>query len=160
MRINKKLAEHILEMAEVDQGARFRAGEDEDKLSNYVVYIIDTIHNYRIRRIIEEYGYPTKKLVGKKSMNAFWLLVQHQDFDLNLQEDCLEKCDFDPKDKALLTDRVLVNNGKKQIYGTQFFRNNKGGFDPRPIKDRKNLDKLRKEVGLDSFADNYKRMNK
>ena len=53
-------------------------------------------------------------------MKAFWLLIQHQDNDVELQKQCLKRCNFELKNNAFLTDRVLINQGKKQIYGTQF----------------------------------------
>ena len=60
---------------------------------------------------------------------------------------------------AYLKDRVLVNNGKKQLFGTQFYTNKKGIFGPRPIKDIKNLNKRRKEYGLPPFSE-YKKLIK
>lgn len=93
-------------------------------------------------------------------MNAFWLLIQHQDFDLDLQKACLKKCDFNKKDKAYLTDRILVSQGKKQKYGTQFYKNKKGNLVPRPIKALDQLDKRRKNVGLESFSRYKKKIKK
>jgi hypothetical protein len=47
----------------------------------------------------------------------------------------------------------LVNEGKKQLFGTQFYKNKKCIFRPRPIRDMKNLDKRRKKYGLPPFSD-------
>ena len=58
---------------------------------------------------------------------------------------------------AYLIDRVLVNEGKKQLYGTQFWFMN-GKMEPRPIEDEANIDKRREEMGLGSFADYEKHM--
>jgi len=57
---------------------------------------------------------------------------------------------------AYLTDRVRVNEGREQVFGTQM-----GGFEggvpvPRPIEDRQGLDERRAEVGLEPF-DGYVR---
>ncbi|MDP2947485.1 MAG: hypothetical protein Q8N88_05210 [Nanoarchaeota archaeon] len=160
---NKKLAKYIIELAKVDQGARslrFEKPELVKGIPNYLVYAIDGVNNMRIRKIIEDYGYPTQKLIGKQAMGSFWILIQHQDFDLGLQEECLKNCDFQPKEEAPLTDRVLLNSGKKQIYGTQFHRDKKLNLVPRPIKDIKNLDKRRKSVGLEPFKEYRKKMEK
>lgn len=123
--MNEPLIKIIKEMAKVDQDVRFKAKESAEKSDNltsyhYLVYAIDAVHQFRLRQLIETYGYPTKKHVGAEGLKAFWLLIQHQDFDLDLQKKCLEQCDFDPEEKAHLTDRVLVNEGKEQKYGTQF----------------------------------------
>jgi len=163
MQINKKLSEHILKLTELDQGIRklrLKNLESIQGLHNYLVYAIDGINSYRLKKIIDEFGYPNQELIGKKAMKAFWILVQHQDFDLKLQKACLEKCNFEPKEKALLTDRVLVNSDKKQKFGTQFYRDKKGDLVPRPIKDKKNLYKLRRSVGLESYKEYLKKVKK
>lgn len=49
-------------------------------------------------------------------------------------------------------DRILVNEGKPQIYGTQV-QVFEGKALPRPVEDPDNLDKRRKEMGLGSFDD-------
>lgn len=152
----KTLSDVIIEMMNVDQNARKAAydaqmrGEDITT-HKHLVYTIDAAHNQRIRQLIAKHGYPTKKMIGAKALKAFWLLVQHQDFDLELQRACLERCDFAPTEKAYLIDRVLVAEGKKQRFGTQFTRKN-GKSVPHPIQDRKSLGKRRKEHGLPPFT--------
>lgn len=111
-------------------------------MKNYTVYLIDLVNNDLIKRIIKKHGYPTQKMISKEGMKAFWLLIQHQDNDVELQKQCLEQCDFEPKNKAFLTDRVLINQDKKQIYGTQFMGE---------IKDKENVDKRRAKMGLESL---------
>jgi hypothetical protein len=55
-------------------------------------------------------------------------------------------------DIAYLTDRVLVNTGKPQVYGTQF--QSEGGIrKPRPIRDPENVDERRNEMGLTTLAE-------
>lgn len=123
--MNEPLIKIIKEMAKVDQDVRFKAKEsskNSDGLTiyNYLVYTVDAVHQFRLRQLIETYGYPTKQQVGVEGLKDFWLLIQHQDFDLDLQKKCLEQCDFDPEEKAHLTDRILIAEGKEQKYGTQF----------------------------------------
>lgn len=182
MSINKKLATEIKLMFDIDQDIRFQGSMNKkltdplrdlvDKkenskktnlnfgLANFLVYSIDAANSYRIEKIIKSFGYPTSKLIGKKGMYYFHLLIQHQDFDLDLQKKCLKNCDFEQKSKAYLTDRVLINSGKKQLYGTQYMMNKKNdGMIPQPIQDPKNVEKRRKEVGLSSMKDELKIIN-
>jgi hypothetical protein len=153
----KIVTKQIIEMARIDQALRFKAGRARKKLKNrgigtynYLVYIIDQIHNLKIKDLIHTCGYPSSRMIGKEEMNAFWILIQHQDFDLALQKACLRRCDFSRVDAAYLEDRVLVNEGKKQTYGTQLT----GKFDrrgepiPKPIRNPQKLDERRKSVGL------------
>ena len=53
---------------------------------------------------------------------------------------------------AYLTDRVLLAEGKKQRYGTQFHSVD-GKWQPRPIEDEANVDKRRLENGMMSLVD-------
>ena len=116
-------------------------------MANFLVYSIDAIHNVKLHRIINDYGYPNTNYLGKRGLYYFWLLIQHQDEDFKLQNDCYKHCDFALKEKALLTDRILIRQGKKQIYGTQFFRDKKtGNMRLRPVENYKIANNLRKKL--------------
>ncbi len=125
----KTFSNQVIEMAKVDQDLRFAAvrsqkGKRPGTLSveNYLIYVVDWVHGQRIRKLIDKHGYPTVKAFGKKAMDAFWLLIQHQDYDTELQKDCLKNCSFSKTQFEHLTDRILLNEGKPQRYGTQFKR--------------------------------------
>lgn len=59
------------------------------------------------------------------------------------------------KNVAYLTDRVLLAEGKKQIYGTQFSLVD-GAWQVRPLEDEANVDKRRAEIGLSTMAEYVK----
>ena len=50
-------------------------------------------------------------------------------------------------------DRIRVNSGQQQIFGTQFYKDKNGQFGPRPIEDFENLEERRREFGLGSFSE-------
>lgn len=112
----------------------------------------------KLRTIIKKYGWPTIGLVGKRSSRWAWFIVQHADHDPHFQKKCLEfmkeawrknPADILMSNIAFLIDRTLVNQGKKQLYGTQFYLNKRGKFVPRPIVGKlKAIDKKRSEYGL------------
>ena len=61
----------------------------------------------------------------------------------------------------MLTDRVLLNSGESQVYGTQFQRDESGdGLIPRPISDPETVEERRAAVGLDTLAENQDRVQK
>ena len=144
-KMNKHLAKQIREMARLDQKARFDvlASKTKPGTPNPLVYVVDACHNYRIWKLIADHGFPAKKTIGAKALISFWLLVQHQDMDLKLQKECLQRCGFALRERAHLFDRILVNEGKKQVYGTQF---------DEPIADRRYVDVRRKQAGLEPLA--------
>jgi hypothetical protein len=61
---------------------------------------------------------------------------------------------------AYLTDRILINNKQKQIYGTQCHLDEKTHkWAPLPLKDPSHVDALRKSMGLEPLTDYLKQMN-
>lgn len=120
---------------------------------------IDGENTEFMKKVIDRHGWPGKSLVGEEAANAAWLLVQHADADREFQNRCLgliktafEKGDVTGQQVAYLTDRVLVAQGRKQIYGTQF-RMVDGEMQPAPIEDETGVDARRKEVGLPPLAE-------
>lgn len=162
--MNKKLAQEINKMAKEDQGMRksaYKTGEWDTR--------IDKKNTERMKQIIKKHGWPTIFLVGRKASRNAWLLVQHADRDVAFQNKCLKLIEksyknnpksINPANIAYLTDRVLANGGKKQIFGTQFYRNRNGKFVPRPIRAIKNLEEHRAKYGLTSFREYQKEFKK
>ena len=165
--LNKKLAEYILKMAEKDQRIRKEALKNKNKNKARLKILRTDKKNFlKAKKIIEKYGWPTFDLIGKRASRAFWLVVQHADTDVNFQKECLnflkravkENQAF-PQNEAYLTDRVLINQGKKQKFGTQLkVKNNKLVFSP--ISDKKNVNKRREKYGLNSLEEYFKEINK
>ncbi len=120
---------------------------------------IDKDNTVWIKSIIKIHGWPTVSEYGKNALEDVWLLVQHADHDPAFQEYCLElmkECspeEVNLSDMAFLEDRVRVNTGRKQLYGTQFHTTSEGKFEPQPIEDEANLNVRRKAAGLDSFEE-------
>lgn len=163
--INKKLQNLITKLANKDQYIRWKIikkGFDKKR----EISRCDSENLSKIKKIINKYDWPTFNLIGKKASHKFWLLVQHADKDLKFQEKCLKLLKKIVKNKqaylndyAFLTDRVLVNQGKKQKYGTQFYKES-GKYIPKPVFDVKNVNKRRKKLGLNTLEEYIKNFNK
>lgn len=116
---------------------------------------------------IRKHGWPRISDVGEEAARAAWLIAQHSDHDVAFQKKCLElmrravaEGEARPEDLAYLEDRVLVNSGKWQLYGTQFYKDRNGTYKERPIKDRKHLAKRRREAGMQPFSEYKKHLVK
>jgi hypothetical protein len=156
---NQNLADELKSMAEIDQvAANFPQGKYKqwttERWENFQDSVFTT-HKVRLEAIFDEFGYPGYYLVGKQGSNNFWLMVQHSDKDIDFQSRVLEKLKVEVEKKnadgsnyALLTDRVKINKGEKQIYGTQVTYNAQGQAYPKPLHDSVNVNKRRAEVGL------------
>ena len=110
-------------------------------------------------------GWPGRTLVGDEAAQAAWLLAQHADDDpvqqrafLAALRSAVTSGEASTSDLAYLEDRVRVNAGRPQLYGTQFTIVD-GMLEPHPIEDRGRLDERRAQVGLEPFADYEARMN-
>lgn len=158
-----KIRTEIMDRIARDQEMRARdmAGEE---VWDDSVEIDDTI---AMKHIIAVIGWPTISKVGKEASEAAWLLVQHADLDPVFQQQCLDLMRALPEtevariDFAKLEDRVRVNTGRKQLYGTQFAEavDDSGmatSYEPRPIEDIEHLDERRAALGLEPFTE-YKK---
>lgn len=112
-----------------------------------------------IKEIIAEHGEISISKFGEVTSNNAWLLVQHMDWNVEFQQEYLDLMMKNPDDYldsniAYLTDRVFVNNGKPQVYGTQFQSfPDEDKYRPRPTIDPKNVNQRRNEVGLETIEE-------
>jgi len=152
---DQELRRELLDMMEADQAERTGASEangDEPRAD-------------RLREIIDERGWPTFDLVGRDGATAAWLIAQHADFDVRFQVEVLELMrtavdagQVDPTEVAYLEDRVAVNRGEPQRYGTQV-RCRGGRPEPAtPLADPATVDADQADVGLEPLADYYEEL--
>ncbi len=169
---NLLLFRHLMEIYREDDACRrkvIRAGKTHGWKSPQVEHLtrdmhrIDSLHLEDIRAIIRQHGYPGRSLVGQASKVAF-LVIQHSDletqeayFPLLMQE--ADRGELPRKTLALMEDRILISQGKKQKFGTQICR------DPDteqaefcPIEDPQSVNERRLAVGL-STLETYAKQN-
>lgn len=162
---NKELQIELIRMYVDDQAAR--GNLMHDIISKYKIdsteitqnggVFVDERNRNRLKEIFKEYGFPTKKLVGKDAMQGIFLMIQHSDGDKEWQksqlpniEKAVKNGDMNGQSYAYLYDRIKINNGEKQLYGTQF-----ANVDPiskivelADTEDLDNLEKRRMEIGM------------
>lgn len=113
----------------------------------------------RVEEIIAKYGYPGKALVGTPENRAAWIVIQHSSPQviqkyLPMLREAVKNGDLDRQSLALTEDRNLMYQGKKQIYGSQFFvANGKPAF--WPIENSEKVNELRKEAGFVQTIEEY-----
>jgi hypothetical protein len=168
---NPRLRQELLQRVKEDQAIRneliAKGVEHPDKAILARMETIDAANAKRVRAIVRKYGWPSPELVGMDGAEAAFMLVQHADLPLQKQmlplvEKAYRSGGLSGQSYALLLDRVLVGEGKPQVYGTQAKRfEDWNGQEPvlQPIEDEANVDKRRAEVGLFPLSE-YREMLK
>lgn len=116
-------------------------------------------HQPILESIIQHYGFPGIRQVGEKSSGNFWLLVQHADAHPDFQRRVLKlmlpevkKKNASPSDYAYLTDRVTINSGHPEEYGTQVTYEGVGTpavkAVAKSLRDPKDVNKRRAAIGM------------
>jgi len=162
---DEKLRSELLAMRDRDQAAREACdkGTTDDRITCYVKFAEDDDrpNTERLKAILKAGGFPDAKAVGKDGVEAFYLILQHS-ADIELKKQCLEHITkafeaklLAPISYANFTDRLLVNLGKPQVYGSNFELKD-GKLVMSATEDLNNLDKRRAKIGLPPIADYVK----
>lgn len=158
---NKKLTTQLAAIYKADQynrkqaiaiAKKYGSGSAEDKKLMDEQAAADVINLQKIEKIIAQYGYPGKSLVGSQSSVAFFV-VQHADLAaqekyLPLFEAAAKKGELDRHLLPLMIDRIRTAKGQPQLYGTQLRERKNGSVQIYPIEDEANVDVRRKAAGL------------
>lgn len=145
-------------MVDADQRVREGFGSQMTPEQVAEMQAVDARHTARMKAILREHGWPGRSLVGDDGAHAAWLLVQHADAAfmsecLPLMEHAALRGEASAKDFAYLLDRVRMNQGKPQVYGTQFTSGPDGNLVLHPIENPEQVDARRRAVGLPSMAE-------
>lgn len=112
----------------------------------------DSINLWKIRNMIQEYGYPGEKLVGEQSTTAFNVLQHISDLKtreafLPLIQKAVREKDLSKSNLMLFLDRIYLDRYNTQIWGSQqIWDNAKQKYVSAPIDVSEEAIKLKKEV--------------
>ncbi len=127
---------------------------------------IDEKNTADLKRILAIHEWIRISKFGAAADNNAWLLVQHADRDRKFQNEVLTiltkhypSGETSRRNFAYLFDRVASAEARKQRYGTQGSCVGPGLWEPNPVEDPSNLEKLRSEMTLETMAE-YKKMFK
>ena len=160
--MNENLRTELLDMREKDVSTRQKladTGELEHDNYHPEMKRVHEENNSRIKDIINDGGWPLQSQVGEDGAEAAWLIVQHAILEPEFQKECvshLEKAvasgEANSWHLAYLQDRVLIQENKPQIFGTQHVVNN-GKMEPLPINNICEANQRRRELGLWSLEE-------
>lgn len=137
-------------------GAAFWA----QRLSTAHAVLTDAQSTRLMRDLLERYDWIDSRRFGTRVGSHAWILVQHADRHPDFQALALERMEaylgeggVRLRDYAYLYDRVAVNTGRLQRYGTQPEAecDEAGGLALRPVEDLEGLDARRAQMGLGPY---------
>jgi hypothetical protein len=124
-----------------------------------IVNAKDSVNLVKIKAILDQYGWLGTDVIGTQGNTTLFLVIQHADLAtqekyLPMMREAVKNGKAKARDLAMLEDRVALRQGKKQIYGSQVFKDpDTQKYYVLPLEDPDNVDKRRAEVGLQPLAD-------
>lgn len=117
-----------------------------------------------LRGVIAGHGWPEAGRFGARAAHAAWLMVQHS-ADLDLMEAVLpairaevERGALEPFCWLSLFDRVALERGRPQRFGTQASLDDQGVWRVLPLEDEAEADRQRARFGMSTVAENLARL--
>ncbi|SEF15130.1 DUF6624 domain-containing protein [Jiangella alba] len=148
-------AERALDQELQAELLELKAQDQAERSPEYIGEWHDQERTDRLAEIVDEHGWPGSDLVGTDGASAAWVIAQHSDLDPEFQQRALELMRpaaeagrADLGELAYLEDRVALNAGGEQVYGTQIACVD-GVPEPAPLADPETVDERRAEAGLD-----------
>lgn len=117
---------------------------------NLSIQNFDSLALIKVENIISRYGWLGKSKIGELANSTLFMVIQHaQDNRVRekfypLLEESVNEGESRPSDLAAMKDRILIQNGQPQIYGTQY--DHSGQL--LPVENIKDLNKRCRRVGL------------
>ena len=136
-------------------GKKSRQGDSLTNLKNNV-YLKN---QRRLVDILEKTGWPKLSEVGQVASNSAYQILLHSELDvqkkyLALFKNAVDNKEAKPVNYAAISDKIAIAENRKQSFGTQIRVNDKTKKNEVcPIEDEKNVDKRRKELGLEPLVD-------
>jgi hypothetical protein len=137
----------------LDQAIRLGKNKQYIDSINYQTQIIDSVNVANLCRIMDKVGYPGTDIVSGECRDDAFFIILHAPLEiqkkyLQVLLDAIKKNQVSGITSAFLIDRILISEGKKQLYGTQYKLKSDGSQQLEPVEDPQNLEKRQKEIGL------------
>jgi len=163
------IADKIIDLKNADLTLRDKLIKSGELSAGYSEKM-KAMHNHNaqvIDDIIDDIGYPTIDKVGEEASEAAWLIIQHAIGQPDFMRKCAKLLELavnedkaKPINLAYLKDRIAIQQGTPQLYGTQFDWDENGEMSPSPVDDVKNVNQRRKSIGLNTLEEQTQMMRR
>lgn len=143
-----------------DSLMRIYGAESKEYKKQQLIYEKNHIINEKkVRTILDNYGWPTKEMVGEQGNWTICNVIQHADNEVRIKylpmmREAVKEKKLEPRFLVRAEDRIATERGDLQIYGGQmkYYPETKS-FNLWPVFDPVNIDKRRAEIGLEPIAE-------
>ena len=103
-------------------------------------------------------GMPNLSVVNESQMAAIWMTIKQSSYQFrkaflpNLVL-AVENGDIKEMNIASIKDKILMDEGKPQVYGTQVFRNDQGNWQLYGVEEPEYVDRRRKDIGFGALQE-------
>ncbi len=162
-----RLKAELEEMLKLDQMHRSVQAEMPKDTSLWELdqKVVDKMNLKRLEEMIDSFGFPTRKMAGKKGAMAAFLIIQHASLETQEKyfpqiEALVKAGEMEASSFCLLADRIRIRKVKiskdaprsewpTQLYGTQArFNSATGRYEFYPIEKEAEVEQRRFEMGL------------
>lgn len=164
--IREDIVEELRAMVSEDRRVRAELAADGSLYGGYHPRMRE-VHDRNAARLHEiwaDIGWPGRSIVGDDGSSAAWLILQHAIGQPEFQRAgliALKKLalsgEVDAVQVAMLEDRICAFEGRPQLYGTQFDRDESGLLSPLPLDDRELVDARRAALDMPPLSDEIAR---
>lgn len=157
--VRQELRQELMGMRDEDRRVRQEL-LDSGQLGGPYVPPMEQVHRRnarRLRELIEQHGWPAEDIAGKDGAEAAWFIAQHAVGEPEFQRQvlrwlhvCAAKGRTPKWHAAYLEDRIRMQEGRPQRFGTQWINDSSDGvFRPWRLAEPDRVNQLRAGVGLD-----------
>ena len=156
-KLDKELVKQLNDIYKADQFYRNRVHTANRNFPRMAES--DSINQIQVKQILDERGWLGPDIIGERGNTTLFLVIQHSDLETQLRylpmmRIAVAEGNAKAQDLALLEDRVLLGQGKKQIYGSQIWKDkDTGQHSIAPLDDPDNVNIRRAKIGLRNIED-------
>ena len=166
-----EIRDELIDMMGVDQQGREEISKIRAEFGNLSSEVqtawerqslVDAAHMARLEEVVSQFGWPTISTFGPQAATAAFLILQHSELDMQQKylavfRDAAQSGEARGSSYALLYDRILMGEGKRQLYGSQVRLDEASGdYYLWPIENEANVDQRRAELDMQPLAEYLK----
>lgn len=138
---------------------KYGMNSQEFKKITKMISIQDSKNIKVIEEFILKHEWQPIDIIGQKAFTAIFLTIQHAELCIQKKyypqiKKLYKTKNISPERFALITDRIRIGEGKKQLYGTQI-KTTISGYELFSVYDIKNIHTRRSKIGLQQPINDY-----